>query len=377
LARIEIFRPGRFTPLSGGEIVFSEGDLAAAAEAYDPAVFAAPLVVGHPKTEDPAYGWVDKLLIEDGKLVAEPKDVEASFAALVNEGRFRRVSASFFTPDAPNHPKPGTYYLRHLGFLGAAAPAVTGLKPVSFAAEDKGVVTVEFSSYEASYSMSLVAGLLRKARDFLIAQFGQDAADQALPGDDIDAVARMAPQICTTDDDAPAPAFAAPRPTTTENDVTDKEKAELAAKEAALAAGQTKLDKDRAEFAAREATARAAEDAAFLEVLVKGGQLLPAEKAPLIALFASLPAAGEISFASPQGEVKSLARDVLKKHLSALPKRVDYTERTAVVAGQTVDFASAESIADAAAVYQAEQLKLGRTVDAATAVSHVTKQRSR
>ena len=42
------------------------------------------------------------------------------------------MSISLFLPKSSANPKPGKLYLKHVGFLGAAAPAVPGLKPVKF-----------------------------------------------------------------------------------------------------------------------------------------------------------------------------------------------------------------------------------------------------
>lgn len=69
----------------------------------------------------------------DDGLNAEPHQVDPEFAEMVNAGRFKKISASFYTPDAPNNPVPGVYYLRHVGFLGAQPPAVKGLKQAEFA----------------------------------------------------------------------------------------------------------------------------------------------------------------------------------------------------------------------------------------------------
>lgn len=46
-ARIEVFRPGTFTPMVGDPISYSAADLRAIADAYDPATAPAPIVVGH------------------------------------------------------------------------------------------------------------------------------------------------------------------------------------------------------------------------------------------------------------------------------------------------------------------------------------------
>lgn len=142
---IEIFRPGKFKAMNGKEIEFSAAMLESIAKDYDPAVHQSPLVIGHPKIEDPAYGWVKSLAFAAGKLVAEPETVVEEFAGIVSAGLYKKVSASFFTPDHPANPKPGNYYLKHVGFLGAVPPAVSGLKPVSFASDEENEICFEFA----------------------------------------------------------------------------------------------------------------------------------------------------------------------------------------------------------------------------------------
>jgi hypothetical protein len=152
IAPIQIFRPGRHTAMDGSTISFSAADIAAAAAAYDPALHEAPIVVGHPRTDAPAYGWVQGLATgEGGGLEATPSQIDPAFAELVRAGRFKHVSAAFYGPDAPSNPKPGVWYLRHVGFLGAQPPAVKGLRPVAFG-EAEGVV--EFSDAWPEWSLS-------------------------------------------------------------------------------------------------------------------------------------------------------------------------------------------------------------------------------
>jgi hypothetical protein len=161
---IEIFRPGSHTAMGGEELAFTAGDVAAIASSYDPETHEAPIVVGHPAHDLPAYGWVKGLAFRDGHLVAELDQVDPAFRELVQAGRYKKISASFYRPDAPANPKPGSWYLRHVGFLGAQAPAVKGLKPAQFAAEALGVV--EFSA-ESERSIILAA---RERRDRALAE---------------------------------------------------------------------------------------------------------------------------------------------------------------------------------------------------------------
>lgn len=138
----EIFRSGTRTDANGNTVTITEADLAAAAQAYDPKVHEAPIVVGHPKADAPAYGWVKSLNVQNGVLTADFAQVDEGFADLVKAGRYKKVSASFYPPTSPNNPKPGVWTLRHVGFLGAQPPAVKGLSAISFA---EGEVYVEFT----------------------------------------------------------------------------------------------------------------------------------------------------------------------------------------------------------------------------------------
>lgn len=145
---LHIFKSGSHTAMSGQALEFSESDLQATVAAYDPAKHEAPLVVGHPQHDMPAYGWVAGLqFFETGShpgLHATPKQVNPEFAEMVKQGAFKKISASFYAPNAPGNPVPGVYYLRHVGFLGAHAPAIKGLKTpelAHFSEDEEGVIS--------------------------------------------------------------------------------------------------------------------------------------------------------------------------------------------------------------------------------------------
>lgn len=143
---IRILRPGTFTDVNGKTVTFTKADLQRVVESYDAAEHPAPIVVGHPKIDHPAYGWVKSLSVRDGEVVAEPDQVEPAFAELVNAGRYKKISASFYPPDSHANPVPGSLYLKHVGFLGAAAPAIKGLGTVSFAAADDDAFVIELAA---------------------------------------------------------------------------------------------------------------------------------------------------------------------------------------------------------------------------------------
>ena len=65
--RHEIFRAGTRTDNSGRTITITPEQVAAIASHYSPDKHEAPIVVGHPSTNAPAYGWVGSLKTAAGK----------------------------------------------------------------------------------------------------------------------------------------------------------------------------------------------------------------------------------------------------------------------------------------------------------------------
>ncbi|GBL46230.1 phage protein [Sulfuriferula multivorans] len=338
LKPIHFFRAGRHTDMAGRAIEFSQADLDAAAVAYDPAVYRAPIVVGHPQLDAPAYGWVDKVASDADGLHAQPVDVEAQFADLVRAKRYRHVSGSFFPPAHPRNPVPGAYYLKHIGFLGAAAPAIRGLKQVEFADDDADLVTVEFADAPA-YP---VASLFRSLRDWMIEKFDLATADQVIPGYQVDSLTAAAAQ---PDDpaDTPQPAFSAPQGESTTGDtpMTDADRqrlAQLEADNAALRAREAEFSEATAEMARLRAETRHAENVSFVDGLITRGRLLPADRLAVVAYMDGPDDTGVIAFGEG-GDAKSLpAIDWFRSFLVRLPEQVSFAEHSA--AGDDADTAA-------------------------------------
>jgi hypothetical protein len=137
---IEIFKAGRRIDDQGRAWDITAEQVAKTAELYDPALRDAPLTVGHPESNRPAYGWVSGLQANGGTLTMNTRAVEAQFAELVRTHRVPKRSAAFYSPEHPNNPTPGHWYLRHVAFLGAQPPAVPGLKDIEFSDQATGLV---------------------------------------------------------------------------------------------------------------------------------------------------------------------------------------------------------------------------------------------
>jgi hypothetical protein len=115
---IQVFKTGTHTDSSGTERTWTQDDLDKIVSNYDASNEQAPIVLGHPKTDDPAYGWVDALKRDGDVLLAKVSKLCPEFVKWVEEGLYRKISIALSSD----------LDLRHIGFLGAATPAVKGLE---------------------------------------------------------------------------------------------------------------------------------------------------------------------------------------------------------------------------------------------------------
>ena len=95
----EISKPGKHRSMSGEAVAFTEEMMKASVAAYDPALHEAPFVKGHPRHDDPAFGWVAGLSYDNDRISVAPHQVEAAFAEDVKAGRVKKVSACWYKPD--------------------------------------------------------------------------------------------------------------------------------------------------------------------------------------------------------------------------------------------------------------------------------------
>lgn len=204
LTLIHIFKPGTHQPMEGDPINFTLQDFKATAQAYNMAVHEAPLVIGHPKHNNPAYGWVKNIIATPEGLFIDPHQVDAEFAEIVAAGRYKKISPSFYEPDEPTNPVPGVYYLRHVGFLGAIPPAVKGLKAAEFADSGKGIVSFNENLNEDNVMADVKdKGLLTRLMAFLKKELGEEKAAEIITEEGAtaieEAVKEVAPNSAKTE----------------------------------------------------------------------------------------------------------------------------------------------------------------------------------
>ena len=323
---IPIFKVGRHTDMSGTTLDITEADLEQTVMAYQPSRHEAPLVAGHPQHDAPAWGWVASLALKEGIVWATARQVDPAFAKQVAAGRYKKISASFYTPQAPTNPYPGVYYLRHVGFLGAKPPAVKGLPDVAFREEEQGVVILEIIDYgedgqDSNLNYSAIQPTQPPWREL---EQTLSKKEQMMPN-------KSEKQELPASSDTPVSSDIS---TTTNVAVAlQRQEADLKKREAQFAEREERLHHAEAELKRQQTTATALQ---FVEELVQKGRVLPRHRDGLVAFMASLESANTVEFAEPGSEhatemvmVKTSASEYLHKFLSELPVHVDYAERSA------------------------------------------------
>ena len=260
---IEIARTGTVEDSAGRLRTFTAGDLDAIARSYDPARRDAPLTFGHPQTDKaPAYGWVEKLKSEGGRLYANFSQVPEQVRDLVAKGHYRHVSMSLM---------PDLVTLRHVALLGAEQPAIDGLAAVEFA-DGGNAITVDFAATRGEGDTMTVEELQR--------QIGQLQGQlEALRAENADLKKKA------------------------DSHKQEKDKAEAAKTEA-----EQKAEKASTDFAAYRGKVEGERREARVAELVKAGKVKPAEKAGVLDFAAKLAAqGGTVDFAAPDGGTESLS----------------------------------------------------------------------
>ncbi len=328
---IEIFKVGTHTATNGQTLPFDQTMLADAVSAYQPSVHEAPIVIGHPKDNHPAFGWIDHLeLTDDGIVLAHPKQVDTDFAELVKEGKYKKRSASWYAPDSPANPTPGKLYLRHVGFLGAMPPALKGLGDVQFNEAEEGIL--EFANV-SPYTVSTIGRIQRRLREWFISKEGLDVADKLIPDYEIrdieDQANRMIQDnIQSTNTDVQPIAFSESKnmtgQETPEQKIArlEKELADSKAKTVDFSEQEESIKQREAQLAKREINSQ-------VDDLVKQGKVLPAQKAGLVEFMASLDDGEQvIEFGEGDKAVKQSPRQFMTDFLKNQPKLVDFGEVT-------------------------------------------------
>lgn len=338
--KIPFLKPGKFTAVNGKEVTITKENLdeiieATKSFAYQDDSF--PLVIGHPKLDSPAYGWVkkDQVINENGVLVAlaGDEDLNEGFLETVKKKLYKNVSVKLRKDNS----------IAHIGFLGAKAPAVTGLPSIAFA-EDPESVELEFSEYEiSSWPFRSISRLFRNLKNYLIEKEGLEKANMLLNEYEIDETAQ-APRVF--EKDKMNRSFSENETTTDQPIEEDSMKiteleTQLAEKDTALLDAQKKLKEFEDKKAADAIAAKKNEFVAFCESDEVKVKIKDGEKDSIVETLLALNSVEAFEFGEGDDMQKVSPVDVVKNLIGRLPNVVPSTQ-TATTQNAADDNSSVE-----------------------------------
>lgn len=374
MKNLHIFKRGTHTDSGGLKLEFGDDMLSNVVDSYDPSLHEAPIVIGHPATDDPAMGWVASLSADEKGLHAIPQQVNPEFEELVSKGTYKKISASFYMPDSPSNPSPGNWYLRHVGFLGGKAPAIKGLSPVEFSSDEQGVVNFE-DSFESGISFGTIATLMKNIKKFIIQSTSIKEADELIPDPLLVDLERSSERMINP-----------PQPIQT-NQFNEENEMDLEQAKARIQELEESLDAANAEngtlkekvtsFEEAEKVAaaqkRSQEISDDVDALIKAGHITPADRASITSFCELLDKTeGTVAFGEGEEKVEVAGSASLIKFLQS-KKAVDFGEHTKDESKNNGPLTSAE-LSRKAVAYQEEQKAAGNHVDLVSAVNHVIKE---
>jgi len=337
---IEVFKAGTWTDSSGNTRTWTEEDLDRIVKQYNSQKeHEAPIVIGHPKDNAPAYGWVERLEKRGQSIWAKIKPTVQEFVDWVKQGLYKKVSISLY-PDL---------LLRHIGFLGAMPPAVKGLQVPQFSDAEYSEYIMDFRKWTQEERDKLARGEIKGEfagpnQSFPIAGL-EDVGDAwKLSGhaENPDQIRRNIIRIAKKYGWVSALPDSAREWAKEQNieltEVQMEEKlkeleTQLKEKDKALdefaerdKAKEEEIAKLREEISRIEKEKRQTEFSSFCEDLIKEGKLTPAMRPVVMDFMEILYGVQEYEFTEGEGKVKANPAERFKSFLKALPKVIEYGE---------------------------------------------------
>lgn len=368
----EVFRAGTQTDSKGVEHTFSDADLNSVVANFKPK--SAPLVIGHPKMDDPAWGWASELKVVGGSLFAKAEDVCAEFAQAVENKRYPNRSVKL-------EKVANGYQLAHIGYLGGKPPAVEGLAWQFNQADDADTLTLEFAAGDIDnislHTSNALTRLMSNLRSFLTDRFGSEAADKVVPDYESEWLkeetiiaeherAKAGESAEFSKGDAINNSNATP-PTHEDNAMDEKERQAL----------QDQIDAANAKNAQLEYAQRVAAANTFINTEVNGGKAPRLTNTEGMAEFMAKLDDGDTTFefAAADGKSQELKPAAwFEGFLKGLPEQTGLTHAFSKddKDGEVTDY-SAEALAAKALEFQQSQSSKGIEISITAALDHIKK----
>lgn len=324
-----ILKTGTFRDDRNREHTFTESDLKSMADKYNSQpeenFREAPITVGHPQNNSPAFGWVEKLQQAGNHLMAKAADVVPEFAEAIRLKMYKYVSPAI-RPD-------GT--LKHIGFLGGQPPAIPGLGPVSEAfgfSEDEEAAEIPFAFAEINekivdQKLFDIISIIGRIRDFFIDKYSMEEVNQVISPWEIDNLQTVSvikkdegSVYSESKNDKKKEVVMNLNQEDLDKAVQKKEQEVAAQFSEKIETEKKRADKAEAELAAGRLAVKKEEVSNFVERMKAEGRILPKQAEGVINFLMKLDDAEAFSFS--EGSEKETGRKFFMKFLEGLPVQV-------------------------------------------------------
>jgi len=319
---VEVFSVGEQTDANGNTREWTDADLNKIVSNYKTNKHEAPLVVGHPKENAPAFGWVEELKTDGKLLFAKFRQLVPEFVDAVKQGMYKKRSISLY-PDLT---------LRHIGFLGAVPPAVKGLADIKFKEQIESII-IEFNELnnekgDIDMTEEQIKELLKEAlkvqKETLDSEFAEqfkklEEANTKL-SDELDTFKEKKANTPNL-----KPEDKKPEDKDFENLKLNQDEFKEASVKVAIELAELKKDNTFliAQNKATELKNRVSEYKEFVNELHSNGKIVSDTQSEIVDLMEALHQLGEVNFA--EGKENALTK--FKEYLNKQPKLVEFEEK--------------------------------------------------
>jgi len=319
---VEVFSVGEQTDANGNTREWTDADLNKIVSNYKTNKHEAPLVVGHPKENAPAFGWVEELKTDGKLLFAKFRQLVPEFVDAVKQGMYKKRSISLY-PDLT---------LRHIGFLGAVPPAVKGLADIKFKEQIESII-IEFNELnnekgDIDMTEEQIKELLKEALKVQKETLDSEFAEQFKKLEE--ANTKLSDELDTFKEkkaDTPnlKPEDKKPEDKDFENLKLNQDEFKEASVKVAIELAELKKDNTFliAQNKATELKNRVSEYKEFVNELHSNGKIVSDTQSEIVDLMEALHQLGEVNFA--EGKENALTK--FKEYLNKQPKLVEFEEK--------------------------------------------------
>jgi len=372
---VEMFMSGSQTDSSGTVKVWTKDDLDNIAKKYNESEHDAPVVVGHPKHNSPAFGMIQSAKRVGNKLMGTLGNMSDGFVEAWKDGAYPKRSISMY----------GDGTIRHIGFLGGMPPAVKGLADYQFSEAPDAQEEIihefednfEYMEWEEAGLFRQLGRVLQNIREDMIDKRSKKVADEIIPSHIVDDLKSTEATPIQTDsfsepngkEGAPMTPEEKARLETAETRVTELEGEKLTFSESI-----TGKDKEIATLTATiaDGIAQTTKEGfeSFCDGLIGEGKMKPADKDGNVDQLTLAHGADSVKEFAEGDEEKKGAVAFMKASLSGAPKIVVFNETEED--GEEGSEKDPNAIAEKAQNYMEDQRKEGKTISFSQAVGAVT-----